>query len=355
MVNGMAILLAQSMGLHRDGSGLGLTPFESEMRRRLWWFMLSRHCRNAEDHGINSWVTLPSSDTQFPLNVADEDLWPDMTELPPARPGWTKMTLPLITMEIMQAWRELWLLSLSSESSATKRAVRTKTLRDLRHRVESVGRSCSSYVPIQTLTQYASSYMLHKMELITRQQLAFTDAGRDNSSLNLAIEEDLVAACECLEINVEGWSNELFRQFRWSMSANPQFYMLLYIMWHLCVRPEGPSVDRAWRAANASLELEMQRQCNSATAPTLKLMVAQKLKKRAELIRDALASSRTGEGGGGDIACAKDMCSSQPAGQRDAGVDNVDWNAAQLLPDLPDWNTLVEDLCMTNDDFITYL
>lgn len=50
-------------------------------------------------------------------------------------------------------------------------------------------------------------------------------------------------------------------------------------------------MDRAWRAANASLELEMQRQCNSATAPTLKLTVAQRLKKRAELIQDALASS----------------------------------------------------------------
>lgn len=55
--------------------------------------------------------------------------------------------------------------------------------------------------------------MLHKMELITRQQLAFTNASCDKLSMNLAIEEDLVAACECLEINVEGWSNELFRQF----------------------------------------------------------------------------------------------------------------------------------------------
>ncbi|PTB47521.1 hypothetical protein M431DRAFT_551768 [Trichoderma harzianum CBS 226.95] len=193
---------------------------------------------------------------------------PDIAELPPPRPGWTKITLPLITMEITQAQRKLWLLSLSSKPTSTKQAIHTKTLRDLRHRVESVGRICSSYVPIQTLTQYASSYMLHKMELNTRQQLAFTNASCDKLSMNLAIEEDLVAAC--------------------------------------------PSVDRAWRAANASLELEMQRQCNNGTALKLKLIVAQKLKKRAELIRGALASSRAAEGGGGDTAGAKDMRSSQP-------------------------------------------
>ncbi|KAL5093744.1 hypothetical protein Trisim1_010469, partial [Trichoderma cf. simile WF8] len=103
------------------------------------------------------------------------------------------------------------LLSLSSKPTSTKQAVHTKTLRDLRHRAESVGQICSSYIPIQTLTQYASSYILHKMELITRQQLAFTNPSCDKSSMNLATEEDLVAACECLEIDVEGWSNELFR------------------------------------------------------------------------------------------------------------------------------------------------
>jgi hypothetical protein len=33
---GVASRLAQSLGLHRDGSTLGLSPFDTEMRRRLW-------------------------------------------------------------------------------------------------------------------------------------------------------------------------------------------------------------------------------------------------------------------------------------------------------------------------------
>src|SRR5271170_1556480 len=36
-LSGLAIHLAQALGIHRDGSNFGLDPFETEMRRRLWW------------------------------------------------------------------------------------------------------------------------------------------------------------------------------------------------------------------------------------------------------------------------------------------------------------------------------
>lgn len=34
---GVAVRIGQGLGLHRDGTSLGLSPFEIEMRRRLWW------------------------------------------------------------------------------------------------------------------------------------------------------------------------------------------------------------------------------------------------------------------------------------------------------------------------------
>ena len=36
MVN-LMVNIAQSMGLHRDGEQFNLSPFETEMRRRVWW------------------------------------------------------------------------------------------------------------------------------------------------------------------------------------------------------------------------------------------------------------------------------------------------------------------------------
>jgi hypothetical protein len=36
-LTGLAMRLAQSIGLHRDGTKLGLSPLETQIRRLLWW------------------------------------------------------------------------------------------------------------------------------------------------------------------------------------------------------------------------------------------------------------------------------------------------------------------------------
>lgn len=41
ILTGIAVRLGQRMGLHRDGETLGLNPFDVEMRRRLFWQLLS--------------------------------------------------------------------------------------------------------------------------------------------------------------------------------------------------------------------------------------------------------------------------------------------------------------------------
>jgi hypothetical protein len=40
VLSGTALRIAHNMGMHQDGELLGLGPFESEMRRRVWWQIL---------------------------------------------------------------------------------------------------------------------------------------------------------------------------------------------------------------------------------------------------------------------------------------------------------------------------
>jgi hypothetical protein len=47
-MTGVAVRLGQTMGLHRDGITLGLSPFETEMRRRLWWHLVHLDFRAAD-------------------------------------------------------------------------------------------------------------------------------------------------------------------------------------------------------------------------------------------------------------------------------------------------------------------
>lgn len=36
-LTGLVVRIAQTLGIHRDGSHFDISPFEIEMRRRLWW------------------------------------------------------------------------------------------------------------------------------------------------------------------------------------------------------------------------------------------------------------------------------------------------------------------------------
>src|ERR1700753_3252514 len=104
---GIAVRLARRMGLHRDGTSLGLSPFETELRRRLWWLIVQIDCRISEFSGTKPSMDLFISDTKIPLNIEDEDLTPDMISPPTERTGITSMVLVLMSCEIIEFVRKI--------------------------------------------------------------------------------------------------------------------------------------------------------------------------------------------------------------------------------------------------------
>lgn len=79
-LTGVAVRIAQGMGLERDGATLSLPPFETEMRRRVWWLLKSHDFRTAELCGLSKFRDLDTSDdcTKWPTNVNDSQLYPGM-------------------------------------------------------------------------------------------------------------------------------------------------------------------------------------------------------------------------------------------------------------------------------------
>lgn len=117
-LNGLAIRSAQPIGLHRDGKNFGLTLFESEMRRRLWWYVCASDSRAAEDHGITLNNSDGSSDTRYPINVEDGELSPDMQELLTEKAKWTAMSFSLIMIETSHVLQQLYRTLAGSLSAA---------------------------------------------------------------------------------------------------------------------------------------------------------------------------------------------------------------------------------------------
>ena len=124
-LSSLALHLAQTLGVHRDGTNFGLSPFETEMRRRVWWSIFATLIRLADDQGSDA--TFPeSTDTRMPLNLSDDDLFPGMTEWPQPSETCSEMTLSLIRFELMATIQSLSSPKQSKSCSLPEEAIRVK-------------------------------------------------------------------------------------------------------------------------------------------------------------------------------------------------------------------------------------
>ncbi|KAL8730636.1 MAG: hypothetical protein Q9166_003949 [cf. Caloplaca sp. 2 TL-2023] len=84
---GMIVRLAMRMGYHRDSKLFpNVTPFQGEMRRRIWTFVRQSDLLFSFQLGLPSMIRLGDCDTALPGNYYDDDLFEDMKALPPPRP-----------------------------------------------------------------------------------------------------------------------------------------------------------------------------------------------------------------------------------------------------------------------------
>ncbi|KAK2799964.1 hypothetical protein FQN51_006393 [Onygenales sp. PD_10] len=88
VVLGMIMRTGMRMGIHRDPSNYpGLfSPFQTQMRRRLWAFISQVDLLFSFHIGLPSMISSTSTDTELPANLYDWELNEDMTETPPSRP-----------------------------------------------------------------------------------------------------------------------------------------------------------------------------------------------------------------------------------------------------------------------------
>ncbi|KAF1952615.1 hypothetical protein CC80DRAFT_571747 [Byssothecium circinans] len=87
LMNGVALRVAMRMGYHRDPSNFKeLTPFQGEMRRRVWHVISMMDSLISFAIGLPALVRRIESDVRPPRNLYDADISPSMTETPKGRP-----------------------------------------------------------------------------------------------------------------------------------------------------------------------------------------------------------------------------------------------------------------------------
>ena len=247
---GLLIRLATALGIHRDGSHFGLSPYEIEMRRRLWWHICYLDVRSSEDHGINPSIVESTFDTKFPSNINDEDIDPSTAEMPKEHEGWTETTFELIRYSVSTTVRRL------SYAPAGPGPCRTKgaklTLEDKEHIIEELHqylerkylKYCDLSVPLNWVAATVTRLIMAKMWLVVHHPLMRPDRGAGLPKET--IDRLFLTSLEVIEFSRLLETENATRKWGWLFATYQQWHAMAYLLSQLTVRTKGPEVERAW-------------------------------------------------------------------------------------------------------------
>lgn len=254
-MNSIILRLAQGLGLHRDGTNFALKPFETEMRRRLWWHICLMDIRSSEDHGTDPLIHDSMYDTRLPLNVNDDDIYPEMTETPTEREGCTDVTFCLVRCEITCALRRA---NYSCPGGRAFKMMGTgpsierceKMIQIISSRVEErYIKHCDMNIPIHWASATVARLILAKLWLIVHHPMTRKDR---ITNVSQATRESLfLTAIEVLEFGRLLESDPKTAKWGWLFRTNMQWHGVAFVLSEVCVRPICPVTDRAWNAINS--------------------------------------------------------------------------------------------------------
>ncbi|KAK4062660.1 transcriptional regulator family: Fungal Specific TF [Trichoderma aggressivum f. europaeum] len=229
VLNGLMIRLARSIGLHRDGASLKLSLFESEMRLRLWWHLCVLESRASEDQGFQPAVDITNTGLRLPLNVNDDQIYPDLTHFP-------EDSVPDGILDIRENGRRIH--------------------DPAQYMTEKYGivPGSKSVTPVNLppiATQHvttACEKMKFVLQLRKEISLSKQKEVQDDDATPDALKLSFKLACDCLESSHVLLKEGLASRFTWLFSMYTQWYALAYVLRCLCSNPSprGFEADRAW-------------------------------------------------------------------------------------------------------------
>lgn len=255
---GLLTRISMSMGLHRDPSLFGLSPYDTEIRRRLWWHVCNLDVRLSEDHGSDPTILEHTFDTKLPLNINDDELKPDMPSTVTDRKGITDMTFSLIRFEVAHTFRRL-----SYQPPLTGKfhdRVLEVTVQDKQRWIEECHqkledkylRYSDKNIPMHWVICTVGRLVLAKMWLSIYQPFQRLDG---NACLPQQTRDQLFStSIESIEYAMQLENEISTMKWNWMFKSYSQWHAMAFLLNEMCHRTKGPLVQRAWNAVDAMLD-----------------------------------------------------------------------------------------------------
>ena len=264
ILSGTIVRIAQKMGYHRDGELLGLSPFETEMRRRIWWQILMQDAKNAMISGLSHALLPLHWDTKPPQNVNDADLFPSSTEPVQPREGPTEMAFCLVVCEICKFMTSAEFNSgipgfeaavLGHEMNAEKdpnysNAQSIEKYRALVSQLEtSLTIAEQRYIDTSAGKVHAASLVIRPMLVNKLREMLVPMHEQPEWGTEIFTPKDNLFKVVIMnnEHNVAAYEKYASNGFLWFVKLHFQLDVFAVMTGQLCHRPAGTLSDRAWK------------------------------------------------------------------------------------------------------------
>lgn len=268
---GLAIRIAQRMGLHSESAYAKCPALEAEMRRRLWWSLMLFDTRICEMADYEAVMLTPTWDCRPPLNVNDFDLQPEMKD-PPAAQGVSTDALFAVVRSEMGEFVRHSAFHLDFISPALKTAAKDVQrgpvpeggeMVTLEKRIEEKYlKFCNPENPLHFMTMWTTRGSLAKNRLVehlsrfSRSSMQQTDAQRDAA---------ISHALSTLECDTKLMTSPLTKGYLWLVQFHFPFPAYVHILQDLRRRPLGDHAKQTWDLMNDNYEarFESMGQCDN--------------------------------------------------------------------------------------------
>ncbi|WQF86814.1 hypothetical protein CDEST_11828 [Colletotrichum destructivum] len=257
ILNGICVRIAQKMGLHRDGELLGLPPFETEMRRRIWWQIFMLDSKFSMISGLSQSLLPRPSDCKLPKNLNDADLHTGATERYQEREGPTEMVIPLLIYQIgfcIHQQQDIESLMLHSELSTLSSGRRTKLqsaqisgfIKTLEDRLNNVieKNSDPSAGPVHEFAGLLKSLVLQKIK-----ETSCTPQEQPEWGTEILTPKDNLFKWSVMvtEQSINAYKLNKHPGFHWFLKLLFQYDVVILMVGQLSQRLTGALVERAWQ------------------------------------------------------------------------------------------------------------
>ncbi|KAH8655468.1 fungal-specific transcription factor domain-containing protein [Xylariales sp. PMI_506] len=255
-MTGLAIRMGHALGLHRDGTHFpNLTPFEVEMRRRLWWMLCALDIRASEDQTTDLCIPIGSFDTRYPLRINDVDINSHTRETPPERQGLTDMSLPVAWYVLCNTIRQLMAtgasespMSIQAQSSMLEETYEKLELEYFQYSTE-----------FENMAHRAAILVFRQMKakttLLINLPTLFSTSGELDVGRGLAVDirdKMFVTAIEVAEYYHAVNTEPACRPWRWMFQTYTHWHTTIYLLIEIIRRSWSPIVERAWITLHSS-------------------------------------------------------------------------------------------------------